>query len=188
VKLVRPTNARSIDALLSSLDSLEPNYSDVGASLAGRAVSGFRSLRYEIELSASEETFARAVLGLRTWEAHRIPRVKVVPERASVTPGASLILEIGPQKLAIAAPCRIVGVVDEPDRFGFAYGTLPGHPECGEEAFVVGRSRKGRTTFEIFGFSRPGSSIVRLSGPIARMIQLGATNSYLRALKRFAEI
>jgi uncharacterized protein (UPF0548 family) len=27
--------------------------------------------------------------------------------------------------------------VDEPGRRGFAYGTLPGRPETGEEAFVV---------------------------------------------------
>lgn len=32
---------------------------------------------------------------------------------------------------------RVVAVVDEPDRWGFAYGTLPGHIEVGEEAFVV---------------------------------------------------
>ena len=34
-------------------------------------------------------------------------------------------------------PCRVVYVVDEPDRRGFAYGTLPGHPESGEELFLV---------------------------------------------------
>ena len=187
MKLVRPTNSSSIDALLKSLDSLEFNYPHVGASIAGRAVSGFRSLHYEIELGGSDEVFARAILGLKTWRAHHIPRVKVVPEGVSVTTGESLILEIGPQTLAIAAPCRIVGIVDEPDRFGFAYGTLPGHPECGEEAFIVSRSNRGRIVFDISGFSRPGNSIVRLSGPVSRWIQSSATNSYLRALKRFAE-
>ena len=34
-------------------------------------------------------------------------------------------------------PCRIVWVVDEPDAFGFGYGTLRGHPDEGEESFVV---------------------------------------------------
>ena len=34
-------------------------------------------------------------------------------------------------------PARVVYVIDEPLRKGFAYGTLPGHPETGEEAFIV---------------------------------------------------
>ena len=36
----------------------------------------------------------------------------------------------------LQAPCRVVYVIDEPDIRGFAYGTLPGHPESGEERFV----------------------------------------------------
>ena len=35
--------------------------------------------------------------------------------------------------------CRIVLVVEEPNRYGFAYGTLSVHPERGEEAFIVSR-------------------------------------------------
>jgi hypothetical protein len=44
-------------------------------------------------------------------------------------------IALGP--ITAIAPCRIVAVVDEPLRFGFAYGTLPGHPESGEEAFII---------------------------------------------------
>ena len=40
----------------------------------------------------------------------------------------------------IDATCRIVAVVNEPDRFGFAYGTLGTHPQRGEESFIVTRS------------------------------------------------
>ena len=67
--------------------------------------------------------------------------------------------------LARAAPCRIVGVIEEEeDRWGFAYGTLPGHFEQGEEAFVVSRSTDGRVHFEVTAFSRPGET-QRLSAP-----------------------
>ncbi len=37
----------------------------------------------------------------------------------------------------VHAPCRVVRVVDALGRRRFAYGTLAGHPERGEEAFVV---------------------------------------------------
>jgi uncharacterized protein (UPF0548 family) len=188
LKFVRPSNVRSIDALLQSLSNLEPNYSEVGASLTGATVSGFRNHHYQIDLSAKDGVFDRAVLGLKTWQAHDIPRLKVYPETQRVALGKSVILELGPRIVAIAAPCRIVRVVEQPDEWGFAYGTLPGHPECGEESFVVRRSTTGWITFEISGFSRAASSVAKFSGPVARKIQTSATNSYLRALKRYAEV
>jgi uncharacterized protein (UPF0548 family) len=55
--------------------------------------------------------------------------------------------EIGPKALAIAALCRIVGVIVEADKFGFSYGALPEHPERGEESFIVARSSKGANNF-----------------------------------------
>ncbi|HEV8560641.1 MAG TPA: DUF1990 family protein [Actinophytocola sp.] len=44
------------------------------------------------------------------------------------------------------APGRVVHVVEEEHRRGFAYGTLPGHPECGEEAFLLERHADGTVT------------------------------------------
>jgi hypothetical protein len=38
--------------------------------------------------------------------------------------------------------CRVVAVIDEANRYGFAYGTLPVHPETGEEAFMIVRDDK----------------------------------------------
>jgi uncharacterized protein (UPF0548 family) len=89
--------------------------------------------------------------------------------------------------VALAAPCRIVSVIDEQTRWGFAYGTLPSHPEQGEESFIVSTSPDGTVRLEIVAFSRPGNSLVRLSGPIARGIQRWGTNGYLRALRKFVE-
>jgi uncharacterized protein (UPF0548 family) len=80
--------------------------------------------------------------------------------------GANVVVTLGTPVLALAAPCRVVGVVDEPTRWGFAYGTLPGHLEQGEEAFVVSTSPEETVRFDIVAFSRPGDSVVRLSGPI----------------------
>ena len=48
-------------------------------------------------------------------------------------------------------------VTNQPDRQGFAYGTLPGHPECGEEAFIVEQHDDGAVTFAITAFSRPAT-------------------------------
>ncbi len=74
---------------------------------------------------------------------------------ARLQPGVTVVATrlIGPMVLAI--PCRIVYCTDEPNRFGFAYGTLPGHPERGEEAFHVLRGPENSMTGQIVAFSRP---------------------------------
>jgi uncharacterized protein (UPF0548 family) len=89
--------------------------------------------------------------------------------------------------LAIVAPCRVVYVIEEVDRFGFAYGTLPGHPEQGEESFVVERSEDGVVRFAVTAFSRPQELLVRLAGPIPRLIQKRATGAYLRAMGELSD-
>lgn len=68
---------------------------------------------------------------------------------------------------------------------GFAYGTLPGHPERGEEAFVVERAGIA-ATFSIVAFSRPAALAARLGGPIARGVQRRVTRAYLDALRECA--
>ncbi|GHD46902.1 DUF1990 family protein [Mycetocola manganoxydans] len=39
----------------------------------------------------------------------------------------------------VLEPVEVVAVVEQPDRVGFAYRTMPGHPVSGEEAFIVSR-------------------------------------------------
>jgi uncharacterized protein (UPF0548 family) len=87
----------------------------------------------------------------------------------------------GPVRMT--APARVVYVVDEPDRQGFAYGTLPGHPERGEELFLV--ERVGEETWaEVRAFSWPGRWYIRLGGPVVRRLQHRATVRYLEAVQR----
>jgi uncharacterized protein (UPF0548 family) len=80
------------------------------------------------------------------------------------------------------APARVAYLLDEPERFGFAYGTLPGHPARGEEAFVVVRSG-GRVRFEVVAFSRPQEPLARLGKPVTRLLQVRTIRSYLGAME-----
>jgi uncharacterized protein (UPF0548 family) len=84
------------------------------------------------------------------------------------------------------APCGIVYVVDEPGRFSFGYGTLPGHPEQGEESFVIKAAAAGQVRFDVNAFSRPAEALTRIGSPVARVIQRRVTNGYLVALRHFA--
>ncbi len=99
-----------------------------------------------------------------------------------VAPGdtAQLIIPLWPFR--ISAPCRVIYVIDEPARKGFAYGTLPGHPESGEEAFIVEQTADGSVWLTIRAFSRPSGWLWWAGYPILRIAQSVFTRRYLRSL------
>jgi uncharacterized protein (UPF0548 family) len=187
MRLVRPSNSASLRRVLADLESTQPTYDTLGAALTRQRPAGFRHQHADIVLGAGRETFERAVEGLQTWKAHRLPGMSVFPHDQAIVVGATVILTLGTSLVSVLVPCRVVAVVDEPGRWGFAYGTLPGHPEQGEEAFTVSISPNETVRFEIEAFSRPGSLLVRLSGAVGRGVQERAAGGYLRALKRFVD-
>jgi uncharacterized protein (UPF0548 family) len=188
MKFVRPTDLNSMEQLVKSLREAEPTYSEIGASLAGTEPEGFYHDRYQIFLGRGAGTFQRAVNGLKAWKAHSAPGFRVYPQEETIRTGATVVVTLGAPFFALAAPCRIVRVIEEQARWGFAYGTLPGHPEQGEEAFVVSISPDEKVLFEIAAFSRPRDVLVRISGPLGRAIQKSGSSCYLRALQRYVSV
>ena len=74
-------------------------------------------------------------------------------------------------------------MIEQPDRRGFAYGTLPGHPEIGEELFAVRFDPlSGAVHAEVTAFSRHGTWWSRLAGPVTSLAQRVISRRYLRAL------
>lgn len=120
------------------------------------------------------------------WEAQRRSGVRVdAPARA--IEGAELRVRLGLGPLAITAPARVVYVLDEPRRRGFAYGTLAGHPVSGEESFVVELRSDETVVFTVSAYSRPARWFTRLAGPAGRSFQRLMAGRYLRAIQRAVE-
>ncbi len=179
-----------MDGLVEKLQHAQPTYADIGATLADTRPEGFHHDHYEIVLGHGAEGFEGAVIGLKSWESHRVPGVRVFPKEQVIHAGATVVVTLGTTLVVLAAPCRVVSVIDGQVQWGspgFAYGTLPGHPEQGEEAFVVSISPEDSVRFEIHAFSRPVDPIVRLSGPIGRGFQRSGTHGYLRSLRRYVD-
>jgi uncharacterized protein (UPF0548 family) len=88
--------------------------------------------------------------------------------------------------LCLVIPCRVVSVDQEPDSAGFSYGTLPGHPERGEESFLLALDSGGTVRFRVRAYSRPGHPMVGLAHPFARAAQRIATCRYLRSMSAIA--
>jgi uncharacterized protein (UPF0548 family) len=67
-------------------------------------------------------------------------------------------------------PCRIVYVLEESggevERYGFAFGTLPGHSEEGEERFVVEWKHVDDSVwYELLSFARPHHILAQIGFP-----------------------
>ncbi|CAN5378581.1 hypothetical protein BH11ACT4_BH11ACT4_05710 [soil metagenome] len=101
---------------------------------------------------------------------------------AVVAPGDTAVMGIPFGFIRVRAPVRVVYVVDEPKRTGFAYGTLKGHPEAGEEGWVVEQKDDGSVWMVVRAFSRPSNAFWWLVYPVLRMSQEYYTRRYLRAL------
>ena len=157
-------------------------YSEVGSTRADAMPSGYGHLRRSLQIGAGPGRFEQAAQVVLGWDMHRRAGLRVRTSHEQVVPGAVGVLRLGVGGLGVKAPVRVVYVVDEPRRKGFAYGTLPGHPESGEEAFVVELHEAGAVTLTITAFSRPATLLARAGGPIGRAVQSWVTNRYLRAV------
>jgi uncharacterized protein (UPF0548 family) len=153
---------------------------------AGRTASvlppGYRHLRRGAVLGSGPQTFAGAAAALLSWQVHLRAGLRVSASSAIAEPGTVVLLALGTGHLRIGAPCRVVYLTNEPGRRGFAYGTLPGHPERGEEAFLIEQHHDGTVSFTITAFSRPATPLAKAAGPAGRVIQRHLTARYLQAL------
>jgi uncharacterized protein (UPF0548 family) len=150
--------------------------------------AGYHAVRASRAIGAGDAAFDAARAGIRTWQLHRGQGFRVAPAEPPIAPGTEVVTDVplaGP--VHVLAACRIVWTVDEPDRFGFAYGTLAVHPASGEEAFVVERAPSGEVRARVVAFSRPRHPLARLGGPVTRRQQARATEGYLDALQQHVQ-
>jgi uncharacterized protein (UPF0548 family) len=160
-------------------------YTEVGASFNAELPAGYHHVRVHTELGSGDDVWSRARAAIRAWAAHRGAGITVMPTDAPIAEGTTVavLMPTGPVK--VLAACRIVRVVDDADRYGFAYGTLPSHPEEGEEQFVVSRRDGGAVRFDVVAFSRPHDLLTKLGGPVPRRLQVRATQRYLEGVRDF---
>jgi len=128
------------------------------------------------------DAFGRAGAALRSWQVQAGAGMTIYPG-GPVGDDQTFALVIRlPVAGHVMAAGRVVYLVDDSDRVGFGYGTLPAHPEQGEEAFAVVR-RGDRMYFDITAFSRPRHPLARAARPVSRLVQQQTTRLYIAAMR-----
>jgi len=156
-------------------------YREVGRT-AGDLPDGYHHLTRRVLIGYGHRLFTDAGDAVRRWQVQVRAGLRVSASAPAATPGAVVVLGLGIGPVRVQAPCRVVYAVDEPGRRAFAYGTLPGHPESGEEAFVVEHHDDDSVSFTVTAFSRPATRLARAAGPLGRIAQRRITARYLRSV------
>lgn len=164
----------------------ELNYPGAGvtAEAPERWPAGFRRLRVSSEVGCGGGDFAVAADAVMTWRLHREAGVRFGTEALRASPRTEVVVGLGVGGLLVRAPCRVVWTVEEPRRTGWAYGTLPGHPVRGEEAFVVVQDEDGTVRLEVLAFSRPAVWFTVALGPLLPVFQRWYARRCGRVLRR----
>ncbi|MFD6972949.1 DUF1990 family protein [Streptomyces sp. NPDC059979] len=148
------------------------SYPDRGATAHRPLPAGYHHLHHRTRLGHGRAVFEAAGTAVTTFHAHRTSGMRVRADAGAVRPGSRVVVGIGFGPLRIDAPCQVIWTAYEPARIGFAYGTLAGHPECGEESFLVDIDPDGTVWFTVTAFSRPSSWYTRIAGPVVPFLQL----------------
>ena len=165
----QPTEA-VIYAFLQAQARLDFSYPDTGAT-AATPPANYVVDHTRIRLGTGEEVFHRAKIGLEGWKQFDLGWLKAFPTDTPIRSGELVAVVAHTFGLWSVNAARIVYVVDEPRRFGFAYGTLPGHVEKGEERFLVERTYDNSVWYDILAFSRPRHLLTKIGYPLVRRLQ-----------------
>ncbi len=168
--LTRPKDAEIKEFLeMRRTDSF--SYPEVGAT-RGLPPAGYNVDHNRVILGRGPHDFEKAKQAIREWKMFDVPGLDLLYPDTPIEAGrnvAPLANHLGFYSLN---SCRVAYVIDEPDKFGFAYGTLTEHVEIGEERFTVEFDKvSGEVWYDIFAFSRPGNFLVKLGYPYSRYKQ-----------------
>ena len=168
--LSKPAETR-MRAFIESEKDRSFTYRQVGQTRTNDRVPGFNNDFNFIELGRGEAVWQAAKAAIRQWKMFPGGWACIFPDDTPIREGEIVAMSAQVLGLWWLNSCRIVYVIDNEQQFGFAYGTLPGHAECGEELFMVEKTADGTVRYVLKAFSKPRFWLARLGYPVARMYQ-----------------
>lgn len=163
---------------LSDLADRPLTYAEVGATAADLP-AGYHHVRLSKRIGSGRERFEQAAGAVMRYGMLRGAGLRVTASTEVAAIGTDVLGRLGP----FVAPCRVVYVIDDLNRRGFAYGSLPGHAVTGEEMFGVRYQPADDSVHaEVVAFSNPATWWSQIGAPVASMVQRVVTQRYLSAV------
>ena len=185
--LWRKPNRATLERLLAKHETDSFSYASVGTTNL-EAPAGYNLDCTRIVLGHGLEVFHAAKTAIREWKVFDLDWIELFPKRPSIQVGTTVgvvVRHLGFWSVNIS---RIVYVIDEASRYGFAYGTLPCHSEAGEERFLVEHDpTTDEVWYDLSAFSKPRHPLARIGYPISRYLQKRFARESLAAMKRAAD-
>ena len=188
--LLREPSPATVETFLSAQRHRSFSYPEVGAS-RGRAPAGYNIDHNRAPLGSGEGAFVKAVAAINSWQMFNLEWCRIYPRGAPVEAGTTVAVLARHFGFWSLNACRIIYLLEERGprhRYGFAYGTLAGHAEVGEERFSVEWDKvDGSVWYDLYAFSYPGHLMARVGYPLSRALQRrfakGSKVAMVRAVK-----
>ena len=183
--LRKPTDVEIRD-FIARQSKLPFSYREVGASRQQKPPAGYPINHYKGRLGTGREVFDKAVAAMRSWEMYRLGWTKLYWPDTPIKEGEVVAILARHFGLWSLNACRIIYTLEEegnPRRFGFAFGTLPGHVEEGEERFTV-ELEDETVWYKLFAFARPKALIAKIAYPLVSSIQSRFAANSFEAMKQ----
>lgn len=185
----------TIRNLLEQQDRLDVNYDAPGSTRQATPPEGYRFDVNRVRLGEGDAVFEAARQAVCRWTMFDIGWAELFVLDSD---GQAFAVREPVEGQTVTAlfrlplvwwltPCRVVYTIDDQAngrQFGFAYGTLPGHPMRGEEQFLVQMDDRGVCWYSITAFSRTRHLLPRMGYPVVRRMQKRFVRQSLQAMQR----
>jgi uncharacterized protein (UPF0548 family) len=172
-----------IEAFLRQQELSTFSYAAVGLSRDDTAPDGYVVDHNRVRLGTGPADWELAKSAIRNWKMFEIRWLQLCWPTAPIKEGENVAVVVSHYGVWSLNASRIVYVIDEAGRFGFAYGTLGDHGESGEERFTVEWNHADNSVwYDLFAFSRPNALPAKLGRPLARRLQKQFARDSMRAM------
>jgi uncharacterized protein (UPF0548 family) len=168
--MLRRPSLGAIEAFLTAQRKQTFSYPEVGATRR-QTPPGYTIDHNRVCLGRGAEIFRRATELLNDWRMFDLGWVEVFPKSMRIESDATVAVLVHHFGIWSLNAARVIYVLEEARRYGFAYGTLQDHAEQGEERFSIEWSSDDSVWYDLFAFSRPRQWQARIGRPISRMLQ-----------------
>jgi uncharacterized protein (UPF0548 family) len=174
-------NTLKISRFVENQKELPYTYVSVGATIQDK-IEGYDNDFAKAIIGEGEADFERAKQAIRAWKMFPSNWTKILPSNSPIAENTTIAMFAMFAGFWWRNACKIVYVINEKRRFGFAYGTLPGHIESGEELFLVEWGDDNKVYYSIKAFSKPRHLLAKIAYPVMRLLQAKFRKDSLKAM------